>query len=193
MIEYHRYWPESEKRRLLSWICAKEEEIMTYYEAGSYDALFKTGFSFDTPDVIDLNLMREHLLGLKKGETVVSPKYDFVTCVSDPNGDVKKPAKVILTEGLYVLNKELRDIMDVKVYVFTPIDVIKERWYKRAVSRGKTGEAADLQFKNVNETAQQYIRPTYEISDCIINGMVDKDYIKVITDKIMTRLAEVCC
>ena len=162
-------------------------------EAGSYDALFKTGFSFDTPDVIDLQLMRKHLLGLKQGEPVVSPKYDFVTCVSDPDGEVKTPAKVVLTEGLYVLNEEVRDIMDVKVYVFTPIDVIKERWYKRAVSRGKTGEAADLQFKNVNETAQQYIRPTYQIADCIINGMVDKDYIKVITEKIMARLAEVCC
>ena len=124
---------------------------------------------------------------------MVSPKYDFVTCVSDPDGEVKTPAKVVLTEGLYVLNEEVRDIMDVKVYVFTPIDVIKERWYKRAVSRGKTGEAADLQFKNVNETAQQYIRPTYQIADCIINGMVDKDYIKVITEKIMARLAEVCC
>lgn len=162
-------------------------------EAGSYDALFKTGFSFDTPDVIDLELMRKHLMGLKTGQTVVSPKYDFVTCVSNPDGDVKKPAKVILTEGLYVLNKEVRDIMDVKVYVFTPIEVIKERWYKRAVSRGKTGEAADLQFKNVNETAQQYIRPTYQIADCIINGMVDKEYIKVITERIMARLAEVCC
>lgn len=162
-------------------------------EAGSYDALFKTGFSFDTPDVINLALMREHLLGLKKGETIVSPKYDFVTCVSNPSGDVKKPAKVILTEGLYVLNEEVRDIMDVKVYVYTPIEVIKERWYKRAVSRGKIGEAADLQFKDVNATAQQYIRPTYQIADCIINGMVDKDYIKVITDKILVRLAEVCC
>ena len=162
-------------------------------EAGSYDALFKTGFSFDTPEVINLALMREHLLGLKKGETIVSPKYDFVTCISNPQGDVKKPAKVILTEGLYVLNEEVRDIMDVKVYVYTPIEVIKERWYKRAVSRGKTGEAADLQFKDVNATAQQYIRPTYQIADCIINGMVDKDYIKVITDKILVRLAEVCC
>ena len=162
-------------------------------EAGSYDALFKTGFSFDTPDVINLDLMREHLIALKHGHEVTSPRYDFVTCVSHPQGDIKKPAKVILTEGLYVLNEEIRDIMDVKVYVFTPIDVIKERWYKRAVSRGKTGEAADLQFKNVNETAQQYIRPTYQISDCIINGMVDKDYIKVITDKILSRLSEICC
>ena len=160
-------------------------------EAGSYDALFKTGFSFDTPDAINLELMKKHLIALKKSETIVSPKYDFVTCVSDPNGEEKRPAKVILTEGLYVLDESLRDIMDVKVYVFTPLEVIKERWYKRAVSRGKTGEAADLQFKNVNETAQQYIRPTYQIADCIINGMVDKEYIKVITDKMMRRLAEI--
>ena len=161
-------------------------------EAGSYDALFKTGFSFDTPDVINLQLMREHLIALKNMETVTSPHYDFVTCESHPDGDVKKPAKVILTEGLYVLNEEVRDIMDVKVYVFTPLEVIKERWYKRAVSRGKTGEAADMQFKNVNETAQKYIRPNYQIADCIINGMVDKEYIKVITDKIMRKLAEIC-
>ena len=161
-------------------------------EAGSYDALFKTGFSFDTPDAINLELMREHLIALKESKSVVSPHYDFVTCVSEPNGDVKKPAKVILTEGLYVLDESLRDIMDVKVYVFTPLEVIKERWYRRAVLRGKTGEAADMQFKNVNETAQQYIRPTYQISDCIINGMVDKEYIKVITDKIMRKLGEIC-
>lgn len=161
-------------------------------EAGSYDALFKTGFSFDTPKVINLELMKTHLLALKNGETVVSPRYDFVTCVSEADGEIKKPAKVILTEGLYVLNEEVRDVMDVKVYVFTPLEVIKERWYARAILRGKVGEAADLQFRDVNETAQKYIRPTYQIADCIINGMVDKEYIKVITDKIMKKLAEIC-
>src|SRR5574344_363608 len=51
-------------------------------EAGSYEALFKTGFSFDTPDVIDLNLMKKYLMELKSGKTVVSPRYDFKTCVS---------------------------------------------------------------------------------------------------------------
>lgn len=161
-------------------------------EAGSYEALFKSGFSFDTPDVIDLKLMREHLLCLKAGTAIVSPHYDFKTCVSDINGEIKKPAKVILTEGLYVLNEEVRDVMDVKVYVFTPLNVIKERWYKRAESRGKTGAAADLQYADVNKTAQQYIRPAYEISDCIINGMVTQEYIREITDKILTRLSEIC-
>ncbi len=160
-------------------------------EAGNYEALFKTGFSFDTPDAINLELMKKHLIALKKGKEIKSPLYDFVTCVSNPDGDLKKPAKVILTEGLYVLNEGLREIMDVKVYVFTPLDVIKERWYKRAALRGKTGKAADLQFADVNKTAQEYIRPAYQISDAVINGMVSQEYIRQITDKIFKTLEEI--
>ncbi len=160
-------------------------------EAGSYEELFKTGFSFDTPDAINLDLMKSHLIDLKAGKAIMSPRYDFVTCESDPNGEIKKPAKVILTEGLYVLNDNVRDVMDVKVYVFTPLEVIKERWYKRAASRGKTGEAADLQFADVNKTAQQYIRPTYPIADAVINGMVSQEYIQQITDRIFKTLRDI--
>lgn len=160
-------------------------------EAGSYEELFKTGFSFDTPDAIDLDLMKKHLMALKKGKEIKSPLYNFVTCESNPDGELKKPAKVILTEGLYVLNEGLREIMDVKVYVFTPLDVIKERWYKRAALRGKTGAAADMQFADVNRTAQEYIRPAYQISDAVINGMVSQEYIQQITDKIFKTLEEI--
>lgn len=160
-------------------------------KAGSYEELFKTGFSFDTPDAIDLDLMKKHLMELKKGKEVVSPRYDFVTCESKSDGDPKKPAKVILTEGLYVLNEGIRDIMDVKVYVFTPLEVLKDRWYKRAALRGKTGAAADLQFQDVNRTAQQYIRPAYQISDAVINGLVSQEYIQQITDKIFNTLKNI--
>ncbi len=160
-------------------------------EAGSYEELFKTGFSFDTPDAIDLELMKKHLIDLKQGNTITSPKYDFVTCESNPDGDIKNPAKVVLTEGLYVLNEGVRDIMDVKVYVYTPLEVIKDRWYRRAETRGKTGTAADLQFMDVNKTAQQYIRPTYQIADAVINGMVSQEYIQEITDKIFNALKNI--
>ncbi|MBR1424988.1 hypothetical protein IJ579_05450 [bacterium] len=160
-------------------------------DAGSYEELFKTGFSFDTPEAIDLNLMKNHLVALKEGLSIRSPRYNFVTCESTPDGDEKTPAKVILTEGLYVLDEGLRDIMDVKVYVFTPLEVIKERWYKRAKERGKEGKAADLQFADVNRTAQKYIRPTYEISDAVINGLVSQEYIQQITDKIFKALRDI--
>ena len=160
-------------------------------QAGSYEELFKSGFSFDTPEVINLALMREHLLGLKQGQTVVSPRYDFKTCESHPDGDVKTPAKVILTEGLYVLNEEVRDIMDVKVYVFTPFSIIRERWYVRAASRGKTGNAADLQFENVNSAAQVYIRPTMQHADIVINGLTTAEYIEEITEKILKAVKDI--
>lgn len=157
-------------------------------EAGSYEQLFKTGFSFDTPDVINLDLMKQHLLDLKRGNEIISPRYDFVTCESFTDGQIKKPAKIILNEGLYVLNEGIRDIMDVKVYVFTPLNVLRDRWFKRAESRGKTGLAAELQFRDVNKTAQEYIRPAMKIADVIINGLVEIDYIEVITDKIFTAV-----
>lgn len=157
-------------------------------EAGSYENLFKTGFSFDTPEALNLDLMKNHLIELKLGKSIVAPRYDFVTCESFMDGEVKKPAQVLLNEGLYVLKEDLREIMDVKVYIFTPLDVIKTRWYKRAESRGKTGAAADMQFADVNKTAQKYIRPSMEIADVILNGMVEIDYIEIITKKIFNAV-----
>lgn len=157
-------------------------------EAGSYEELFKTGFSFDTPNALNLDLMKGHLVDLKHGKAIMSPRYDFVTCVSNEDGEIKKPARIILNEGLYVLNEGLREIMDIKVYVFTPLDVLKDRWYRRAATRGKVGLAADLQFKDVNKTAQEYIRPAMKVSDVIINGLVSVDYIEVITERIFNAI-----
>ena len=159
-------------------------------EAGSYEALFATGFSFDTPLAFDLDLMVEHLQKLKRGEEFNTPVYDFVTC-ERKWGEVKKPAKILLNEGLYVLNEGIKEIMDIKVYIYTPFDVIKDRWFTRAISRGKTGEAAQMQFQDVNKTAQIYIRPAMEISDVILNGLSDKEYINEIVTMLYNRIKEV--
>jgi uridine kinase len=156
--------------------------------AGSYEELYKTGFSFDTPNAINLELMRAHLISLKNGCGVNAPEYDFVTCESIPNRAYKNPTRAILAEGLYVLGEELVDLFDVKVYVFTPFDKIKERWYLRAASRGKTGSAADHQFNDVNSTAQIYIRPTMQKADVIINGLTSAEYIEEITTNIVNLI-----
>lgn len=157
-------------------------------DAGSYEAFFANGYSFDTPKAINLALMKEHLLSLKNGSAVRSPDYNFTTCESFPLGVLKRPNKIIVNEGLYVLNEGIREIMDVKVYVFTPFEIIKERWYRRAESRGKTGIAADMQFENVNTTAQTYIRPAMESADIVMNGVVSSEYIQQMTEKIFRTI-----
>lgn len=159
--------------------------------AGSYEAFFAKGYSFDTPKAINLKLMKEHLISLKNGSAVRSPDYNFTTCESFPHGVLKKPSPIIVNEGLYVLNEGIRDIMDIKVYVFTPFEVIKDRWYKRAESRGKVGAAADIQFENVNTTAQTYIRPAMQCADIVMNGVVSSTYIQEMTEKIFRTLDEI--
>ncbi len=160
-------------------------------EAGGYEALFASGFSFDTPDAIDLPLMKEHLVDLKQGKTIYSPYYDFVTCESKKNSVEKKPAKIILNEGLYVLNEIMRDIVDVKIYVYTPFEIIKDRWFARAASRGKVGKAAAMQFHDVNQTAFRYIRPTMEIADIVINGLTTQEYIEEVANKLIYAVTSV--
>lgn len=160
-------------------------------DAGSYEKLFESGFSFDTPDAIDLELMREHLLKLKDGQEIYSPLYNFVTCESKKDTVLRKPAKLILNEGLYVLHEKLRDITDVKIYVYTPFEVIKDRWFARATSRGKTGLAAQMQFHDVNQTAFRYIRPTMDIADVVINGMTTQAYIEEIVQELIDAIVSV--
>lgn len=160
-------------------------------EAGSYEKLFESGFSFDTPDAIDLELMREHLIKLKNGEEIYSPLYNFVTCESKKDTVLKKPAKLILNEGLYVLHEKVRDITDVKIYVYTPFEVIKDRWFARATSRGKTGMAAQMQFHDVNQTAFRHIRPTMDIADVVINGMTTQAYIEEIVQQLIDAIVSV--
>lgn len=160
-------------------------------QAGNYEKLFESGFSFDTPDAIDLNLMKEHLKELKQGKEIYSPLYNFITCESKKNSVLKKPAKLILNEGLYVLHEILRDIIDVKIYVYTPFEVIKDRWFARAASRGKTGLAAQMQFHDVNQTAFRHIRPTMDIADVVINGMTTQEYIEDFIHQLIEAITSV--
>ena len=159
--------------------------------AGSYENLFMNGFSFDTPNAINLPLMKAHLTSLKCGCSIKSPAYNFVTCESVPDSTEKNPALIILNEGLFVLNPEIMDVDDIKVYVFTPFSIIRERWYVRAATRGKTGNAADLQFENVNSAAQVYIRPTMQHADIVINGLTTAEYIEEITEKILKSVKDI--
>lgn len=185
---------KSEKNDIYTIVCCDDyykDASKELQAAGSYENLFESGFSFDTPDAIDLDLMKKHLIQLKEGKEIYSPLYNFVTCESKKDIVLKKPAKLILNEGLYVLNENVRDITDVKIYVYTPFEVIKDRWFARATSRGKTGLAAQMQFHDVNQTAFRHIRPSMDIADVVINGMTTQKYIEDFIDELIKAIVSV--
>ena len=185
---------KSENNHVYTTICCDDyykDASSELIQAGSYEKLFESGFSFDTPDAIDLELMKKHLIDLKDGKEIYSPLYNFVTCESKKDTVLKSPAKLILNEGLYVLHDLVREVADVKIYVYTPFEIIKERWFARAASRGKTGMAAQMQFHDVNQTAFRYIRPTMDLADVVINGMTTQEYIEDFVRDIINAIVSV--
>ena len=156
---------------------------------GSFEEYFKMGYSFDTPNALNLELLNSHLESLKNNIDITSPKYNFVTCKSELNkGQVKKASKIIILEGLFALNHKLDNVIDIKVYIDTPFDVIKDRWFKRAALRGKTGVAADVQFNDVNNAAKKYIRPHKNKAHIVLNGCVKASYIVEFTQNMSNAI-----
>ena len=68
-------------------------------------------------------LLCRHLRELKAGKIIDMPTYDFITCSRMKETVVVKPREVIVVEGILVLtDKELRDMLDVKVFVDADAD-----------------------------------------------------------------------
>lgn len=157
-------------------------------KAGSFQALFDMGFNFDVPDSVNLKKMKSDIFDLLMGNEIRCPRYNFVTCESLPDGEIKIPAKVTVIEGLFALNHRVKNILDIAIYVEAPHEIIKERWFRRAESRGKTGKAAEVQFNIVNKEAQTHIRPTADTADIIINGLLSGEYIEYIARELFTAI-----
>ncbi len=159
-------------------------------EAGSFENLFKTGVNFDIPNAYDFEFMKYHIIQLEKGEVIASPSYNFATCESIIDSQIKIPTNLIFIEGLFALEEIFEDILDVKIYVDTDSEIIKERWHKRAKSRGKTDKDAEIQFSTVKREAHKHIIPKKLTSDIIISGSASVEYINSLFTEIHEEAIE---
>ena len=97
--------------------------------------------NYDHPDAFDTDLLVEHLKALKRGETIQCPVYSYVEHNRTDQTVEIKPTKVILVEGILIFaSQELRDMLDIKIFVETDADVrILRRCLRvnRSPSRGQ--------------------------------------------------------
>ena len=105
--------------------------------------------NFDHPDAFDTDLLIEHLTKLKNGEIIYRPNYSFVDHIREEQTFKVIPKKVILLDGILIFeNKELRDMMDIKIFVDTDADI---RFIRRLVrdvrDRGRTIDSVIEQYK----------------------------------------------
>ena len=127
--------------------------------------------NFDHPDAFDWKLLGEHIRHLKAGHAVEQPTYSYIKCNRLPETIHVEPKPVIIIEGIMtLLNKKLRDMMDLKIFVDTDSDERLIRNIQRdVVERGRTVEMViDRYLKVLKPMHEQFIEPTKKYADLII-------------------------
>ncbi len=143
-----------------------------YYKAYpnlSYDE--RTKLNYDHPRAFDTEMMVEHIRCLKDGLPIEHPVYSFVEHNRTDDTVEVLPSRVIIVDGILILeNKELRDLMDIKVFVDTDADVRLARRIMRDVSeRGRSMESVINQYLNtVKPMHEEFVEPSKRYADVII-------------------------
>jgi len=151
-------------------------------------------YNFDHPNAFDWRLLEEVLGGIKAGKRVDIPQYSFITHSRLKESTPLYGADVILFEGiLSFYTQELRDTMDLKLFVDTDADTRLSRRVMRDISeRGRTLQGVLHQYETfVKPSFEEYILPTKKYADVIIPRGIDNQVaIKLIVQHIRTKLDE---
>lgn len=148
--------------------------------------------NYDEPDSIEWTLLVQHLKELKSGRSVNVPTYEFVTCSRLSETKEVLPSEVIVVEGILVLcDSELRELMDVKVFVDTDADERLIRVINRdCVERGRTPKMViDRYQETLKPMHELHIEPSKKHADIIIpQGGDNIVAIKLLTDYIKSMI-----
>ncbi len=143
-----------------------------YYRDASHLPLEERArINFDHPDALETDLMVRHLCELIAGRAIEMPVYDFSIHARLAKGIVKKPAKVIIIEGILIFCEQaLRELMDVKIFVDTDADLRFIRRLKRDIEeRRRSMESVIGQYLGtVRPMHVAFVEPSRKYADIII-------------------------
>lgn len=159
-----------------------------YHDVGHMPQDMLHHHNFDHPDSYDFELMIKQLKELLNGGTVNVPIYDYKTHTRTDKTRKIKGHKIVILEGILALvNDELRNLMDIKVYVQAPDDIRFIRRLKRDIEkRDRTVSSVIEQYlETVRPMHQQFIETSKKYADLIIpQGGHNKVAIDILTTKI---------
>lgn len=151
----------------------------------------RTKTNYDHPDAFDTPLMVEHLKKLLNEEPVEKPIYDFEIHNRVKETIRVEPRDIIIVEGILVLQeKDIRDLLDIKIYVDTDADVRIIRRLLRDISeRGRSLESVINQYLNVvRPMHMQFTEPSKRYADIIIP---EGGHNKVAIDMIVANIKQI--
>ena len=127
--------------------------------------------NFDHPDAFDWKLLIKQINELREGRAIEQPTYSYLKCNRLPETIHVEPKPVIIVEGIMtLLNKKLRDIMDIRIFVDCDSDERLIRNIQRdTVERGRDVQTVlDRYLSVLKPMHEQFIEPTKRFAHIII-------------------------
>lgn len=130
--------------------------------------------NFDAPDAIDFEALLQDMKDLKAGKTIQKPLYDFANHTRKKQGEILSPRDIIIIEGILLFtNKELRDLLDIKIFVdASPEERLLRRIDRDIKERGRTFQSVQKQYlETVAPMYEEHVLPTKKYANIIVpNG-----------------------
>ena len=164
----------------------KRHDDLTYEE--------RCKLNYDEPASLETDFMSRQLEQLRRGEAVDCPVYDFTVHNRSDETIHIVPRKVIIVEGILIFeNKELRDLMDIRIFVDTDADVRLCRRVKRDVNkRGRSLESVLAQYQEtVKPMHEMYVEPSKKYAHIVVpEGGKNKVALDMIMNHIQRYMEE---
>ena len=165
----------------------KRHDELTYEE--------RTKLNYDEPAALETDLMARHLDILRSGRSIDCPVYDFSAHNRSDDTIRIDPKPVIIVEGILIFeNEELRNLMDIRIFVDTDADVRLCRRIKRDVeTRGRSLDSVLTQYQNtVKPMHERYVEPSKKYANLVVpEGGKNLVALDMIVGRIQRHLDEV--
>ena len=148
----------------------------------------RCNINFDDPNSIDFRDLENDLIHLIDGKDVEIPIYNFKTHLRMEETNQLKSKPIIILEGIFALHdNQIRNLIDIKVFVDTPSDIRILRRVKRDINkRARSIESIITQYmESVRPMHEKFVEPSKKYADIII---MDGGKNKMAIDTINNRL-----
>ena len=159
-----------------------------YNDLLQYNEQDPAKINFDHPNSLDTALLTEHLKQLASGKSVEQPIYSFSSHRREKETITMTPAPIIIVEGILIFHsEELRNLMDIKIFVDTDADERLIRRLERDIlERGRElKKILSRYLETVKPMHQRFVEPTKVWADLIIpRGGENQIAINMVVQKI---------
>jgi uridine kinase len=164
-----------------------------YYKDASHLPLAERArINFDHPDSLETDLLVRHIRDLCVGQAVEQPVYNFTTHRRLDATRRLTPREIVIIDGILILvEKQLRELMDIKIFVEADADERLIRRIRRDIlERGRSIESVMQQYmKTVKPMHLEFVEPSKHWADIIIpRGAENSVAIDMLVTKITTML-----